>query len=280
MNPLIDPDYIKRQLGRRKPNEFFGQNFLVDEEVLSSIVNAGQIRKTDTILEIGPGLGVLTLELAARAKAVIAVEKDTNLIPSLKSNLKEFKNLTVINDDILKLHLEKYISGPYKVIANIPYYLSSHLFQYLLNLEHKPELIVLLVQKEVGERIVASPGKLSILGISVQIKSEASIQAFVPKQSFWPVPKVDSVIITIKPKNKYPQIDDEKLFFRIVKIAFSSKRKQIHNTLKTGLKLNNDEVKNLLELAKIGFESRPQELALNDWIQLYKTIKENEKFSG
>jgi 16S rRNA (adenine1518-N6/adenine1519-N6)-dimethyltransferase len=280
MNPLIDPDYIKRQLGGRRPNEFFGQNFLVDEEVLSSIVKAGEIKKTDTILEIGPGLGVLTLELAARAKAVIAVEKDRNLIPALKRNLKEFKNLTVLNDDILKLHLEKYITGPYKVIANIPYYLSSHLFQYLLNLEHKPDLIVLLVQKEVGERIVALPGKLSILGISVQIKADASVQAFVPRQSFWPVPKVDSVIITIKPKNKYPQIDDEKLFFRIVKIAFASKRKQIHNTLKTGLKLSNDEVKNLLDSAQIGFESRPQELALNDWIQLYKIVKQNEKFSG
>ncbi|HEV8601460.1 MAG TPA: rRNA adenine N-6-methyltransferase family protein, partial [Patescibacteria group bacterium] len=206
--------------------------------------------------------------------------KDRNLIPALKRNLKEFKNLTVLNDDILKLHLEKYITGPYKVIANIPYYLSSHLFQYLLNLEHKPDLIVLLVQKEVGERIVALPGKLSILGISVQIKADASVQAFVPRQSFWPVPKVDSVIITIKPKNKYPQIDDEKLFFRIVKIAFASKRKQIHNTLKTGLKLSNDEVKNLLDSAQIGFESRPQELALNDWIQLYKIVKQNEKFSG
>lgn len=273
VNPLIDADYIKRQLGHRGPKDFFGQNFLVDGEVLSSIVQAAAISKNDTILEVGPGLGVLTWELVQKAGKVIAVEKDKSLVPILKSNLKEFKNLTILNEDILSFHLEKSISGPYKVVANIPYYLSSHLFRYLLDLKLKPELIVLMVQKEVGERIVATPGELSILGISVQMKADVKIARYVSKQSFWPIPKVDSAIIIIKPKNKYPQIKDEKLFFRIVKAAFSGKRKQIHNTLAAGFTLNKEETQKLLLKIGIDPKTRPQDLSIEEWIALYRKLK-------
>ncbi|MBI2356212.1 MAG: 16S rRNA (adenine(1518)-N(6)/adenine(1519)-N(6))-dimethyltransferase [Candidatus Doudnabacteria bacterium] len=307
MNNLTDPEYIKqlfKQHGLR-PRHYLGQNFLVDEEVLAEVVETAALSKNDTVLEVGPGIGTLTVELAKRAKKVIAVEKDERMVeilhhtlsdlisplgtrgekggleakrlnltpptpsyskrglpnagdPESSSGLREVK---LINQDILRFNLEKEIKGPYKVVANIPYYLTSNLLRHFLTQKNKPSLLVLMVQKEVGERIVAPAGELSILGISVQVFSDAEIAASVSKNSFWPKPKVDSVILRIEPRIKYPQITDYGLFFRILKIAFAGKRKQIKNTIR------NQEA---LQKAKINPTSRPQDLTIEQWVGLYK----------
>ncbi|MDP4000627.1 MAG: 16S rRNA (adenine(1518)-N(6)/adenine(1519)-N(6))-dimethyltransferase RsmA [bacterium] len=257
-----------------------GQNFLVDEVVLAELVEAAQLKKTDTVVEVGPGLGVLTQELVKRAGKVIAVEKDENLYQILKNMYSTSHNpsysrrgIKIVNQDILKFHLDKYINEPYKVVANIPYYLTSKLLQHFLTLENKPKLMVFMIQKEVGERIVAAPGKLSILGISVQVFSNPLIVSEVSKTSFWPVPKVDSVILQITPKNKYPEIENEKLFFKILKIAFSGKRKQIHNTLSSGLKIEKEKLLRIFESINIDPKLRPQDLTIEQWIELYKRIR-------
>ena len=274
MNQLLDRDYLKtflRNSGLR-PKDYLGQNFLVDAEALENIILAADIKPTDTILEVGPGLGVLTEELAKRARTVVAVEKDAALIPILKQTLIDFPIVKFIKEDILRFNVAENISGKYKVVANIPYYLTSKLFQLFLESEKQPELLVLMVQKEVGERVVAGPGELSILGISVQVYADVEIKAYVPKTSFWPVPEVDSVVLKITPRNKYPEIKDKKLFFRIVKIAFAGKRKQIHNTLANGLHLDKKQTNELLMKSGIDGAMRPQDLKIEQWIELYKVI--------
>jgi 16S rRNA (adenine1518-N6/adenine1519-N6)-dimethyltransferase len=246
-----------------RPKDYLGQNFLVDEEALKAIVDSGEIRSTDTVLEVGPGLGVLPSELVKKAKEVIAVEKDDRLVFFLKKQFQDSKNLKVINEDILRFHVKKNIPGNYKVVANIPYYLTSKLFQLFLENEHPPKSLVLMIQKEVGERVVAAPGDLSILGISVQVYADAEIMRVVPKTSFWPVPKVNSVILKITPGEKYPEITDKKLFFRMLKTAFAGKRKQIKNT-----------IKNLEAIQRSGIDpmARPQDLSIESWIALYKAL--------
>lgn len=275
MNPLLDSSYLKtflRNSGLR-PKDYLGQNFLVDEEALQNIIRAADIKSSETILEVGPGLGVLTEELAKRAGRVVAVEKDENLLTILKHPLSHLEMVEFVHSDILKVDLSKYISGPYKVVANIPYYLTSKLFQFLLEKNNPPECLVLMVQKEVGERVIAAPGELSILGISVQVYADAEIAAYVPKTSFWPVPEVDSVVLKITPREKYPEIKDKKLFFRILKIAFAGKRKQIHNTLGNGLHLDKEKTNELLTKSGIDGVIRPQDLKIEQWIDLYKEIK-------
>ncbi len=264
------------QQSHLRPKDYLGQNFLVDEVALGKIVEAADLKSTDTVLEVGPGLGVLSSELAPRVGKLIAVEKDRSIIPILKKHLKRFDNAEIYQEDILRFHAAKFISGDYKVVANIPYYLTSKLLQHFLELESSPTLLVLMVQKEVGERVIAPAGELSILGISVQIYADAEIIHHVPKQSFWPVPKVDSVILKITPRNKYPEITDKKIFFRLIKLAFSGKRKQIHNTLTNGLKLPKDKIFQMLEKAGIEPTTRPQDVEIGDWIKLYQIISQED----
>jgi 16S rRNA (adenine1518-N6/adenine1519-N6)-dimethyltransferase len=254
-----------------RPKDYLGQNFLVDDDALEAVAEAGDLKKGDVVLEIGPGLGVLTKLLAKRARRVIAVEKDKKLLPVLKREIKDFANVQIVNEDILRFNIGRSIAGPFKVVANIPYYLTSKLIYNLLKLDDKPEVIVLMIQKEVGERIVAGPGELSVLGLSVQFYADAEIVASVPANNFWPAPEVDSVIIRIVPKAEVPKIDDKQLF-RVIKIAFAGKRKQIHNTLASGLKLSKEEVAKLLESAGVSPTARPQDLGLEDWIRLSETV--------
>lgn len=291
MNNLTNPNYLKSFLKQSglKPKHYLGQNFLVDEDVLQEIIATAQLKKSDTVLEVGPGLGVLTQELVKHAGKVIAVEKDERMVELLRQELPPTPSLIkegvekppdkrgsyiLVNQDILKFHLDKHIFGPYKVVANIPYYLTSHLIKYFLEQKNKPQLMVLVVQKEVGERVVAQPGELSVLGISVQFFADAEIAAVVPKESFWPIPKVDSAILRIEPKEKYPEVTDHKLFFRIIKTAFAGKRKQIHNTL-ANLHLSKEKVFEILTEAKINPSDRPQELGLQEWVRLCKLIADS-----
>ncbi len=264
------------QQSHLRPKDYLGQNFLVDEDALEKIIAAADLQTTDTVLEVGPGLGVLTAELAPRVGKLIAVEKDRNIIPILKKHMKRFENVEIYHEDILRFHAAKFISGDYKVVANIPYYLTSKLLQHFLELETPPKLLVLMVQKEVGERVIASAGELSVLGISVQIYADAQIMGQVSKTSFWPVPKVDSVILKITPHDKYPEITDKKIFFRLVKLAFSGKRKQIHNTLTNGLKLPKDKIFQMLEKSGIEPTTRPQDVEIREWIKLYQIISKED----
>src|SRR5258708_1107084 len=274
MNKLTDVDQLKNYLRARnfKPRDYMGQNFLIDEDVLSKIISVSELKSSDVVLEVGPGLGILTGELVAVVKEVWAVEKDPKLAAMLKIEFAGEKKLKIINEDILRFHVSRNILSEYKVVANIPYYLTSKLLQFFLEQPQPPKLMVLMIQKEVGERVVASEGNLSILGISVQVYADVEIAASVSKNSFWPVPKVDSVVLKITPKNKHPGIRDRKLFFRIIKIAFAGKRKMIQNTLAHGFKMERNKVLSWLEKAKINPNLRPQDLAIQDWISLYKTF--------
>jgi 16S rRNA (adenine1518-N6/adenine1519-N6)-dimethyltransferase len=272
MNELTNPKFIK-DLFRHyqlKPKDYMGQNFLVDEMALDSIVEAGDLKKTDTVVEVGPGLGVLTQQLAERAGKVIAIEKDSTLLDILDLNLREHNNVTVVNQDVLSFDFDSNVKEPYKVVANIPYYLTSHLFQYFLALENKPQLMVLLVQKEVGHRVTAKPGDMSLLAISVQLYADPQIVAHVSRDSFWPSPQVDSVVLKIIPKQNQPKIN-EKEFFKIVKVGFAAKRKQLHNNLANGLDMEVGQIDSWLRNNNIDPTDRAEDLSLEDWIKLCKT---------
>jgi 16S rRNA (adenine1518-N6/adenine1519-N6)-dimethyltransferase len=281
-----------------RPKKHLGQNFMTDPLAVQTVIRAADLNSDDVVLEVGPGTGLLTRELLKTAKQVIAIEKDKNLVERLADEFKSEKKLEVIESDILKFDFEKYfhpLSSPklggepaslarrgerrgmkqsYKVVANIPYYLTSHLIQKFLYALHKPTSIILTIQKEVGERIVAQAGKMSLLSLSVQLVADARIEAHISKTSFTPVPQVDSVVIKIIPNDKYPNVEDKKLFFRITKACFIGKRKQIHNTLKHNLHLSGEQVDRLLSQCKIDSQARPQELSMEDWIRLYQTIKD------
>jgi 16S rRNA (adenine1518-N6/adenine1519-N6)-dimethyltransferase len=256
------------------PKKWLGQNFLISKNVLRKIVEAAEISKKDTILEIGPGIGNLTTELAKRAKKVIVVEKDKRMIEILKENLKDYKNVKIIQGDVLKLEPKSYTLKPHKVVANIPYYLTSRLIRKFLETKNKPKSMVLMVQKEVAQRICAKPPKMNLLAVSVQFYAKPKIISFVPKDCFWPRPKVDSAILKISNlKTKNQKI--KKSFFRIVKAGFSQPRKQLVNNLSKGLGLDKEKVKNWLLENKIKPFQRAEVLTLEDWLNLTKNYKIN-----
>jgi len=254
------------------PLKRLGQNFLVDSRAVNKVIKAADLKSDDLVLEIGPGLGVFTKELAKRAKKVMAVEKDKNMVKLLKQSLN-FKNLEIVNNDILKF-IPSFKN--YKIVANLPFYLTSPVIRYFLEIvENPPQQMALVVQKEVGQRICASPPKMSILAVSVQAYAKTEIIGYIPKRSFWPVPKVDSAIIRIIPcLSNYIYMYPEKreLFFKIVKAGFSQPRKQLINNLSKKLKLNKNEAERWLLENKIQPRQRAETLSLKDWLRLTKTI--------
>jgi 16S rRNA (adenine1518-N6/adenine1519-N6)-dimethyltransferase len=244
-----------------------GQNFLIDKAALDAILKAAELTKADTVVEVGPGLGTLTEALVKSVERVITVEKDDVFAERLQAALWNPENLELIHGDILKTNLaDKVKPGRYKVVANIPYYLTSPLIRYFLEEAPRPQLIVLLVQKEVAERLSARPGSLSLLGVSAQFYADVEILRAVPKTSFWPAPKVDSAIIRLTPRE--PVYSDEKAFFGLVKAGFSSKRKTLLNTLSAGLQLTKEETTELLKETGISPAARAQELSLDQWVKL------------
>lgn len=274
--------YLKREgLWAKKG---LGQNFLVDRVALEKIVEAAELKPSDTVLEIGPGLGTLTQELILRAGRVLAVEKDERLAQLLNcsivkllggknSNLaiQQFSNdkLKIVMGDVLDFKTQEIINTkPYKIIANIPYYITSKILKKFLSTENKPELIVLLVQKEVAERICAKPGNLSVLAVSVQYYGEPEIVGIVKRDSFFPTPEVDSAIIKIRTKNTEYSESDEKDFFKIVKAGFNARRKTLLNNLKSGTQLDSGQIIEILDTMKLEKNIRAQELSLEQWIFL------------
>ncbi len=254
-----------------------GQNFLVDEGALNKIVEAAELKSTDIVLEIGPGLGVLTDKLIEKAEKVIAVEKDDRLSILLNSkyqisNDKQNDKIRIINADILdldtkSLNLE---ANSYKLVANIPYYITGKVFRKFLGTTNKPEIIVMLVQKEVAERICAKPGKMSLLSISVQAYGKPEIVDIIKAGSFFPAPKVDSAILKVKIKNNELGIKNEKSFFRCVKHGFASKRKTLINNLSAGYQLEKEKVKDIIVSVGLNENTRAQELSLENWEILSK----------
>lgn len=250
-----------------KPSKGLGQNFLVDKNALNKIIKAADIKSNDVILEIGPGLGVLTKELAKRAKKVIAVEKDKKMIAVLRETLKDYKNVEIINADALKVKLD---TKNYKVVANLPYYITSPVIRKFLESENQPNTMILMVQKEVGQRICSKPPDMNLLAISVQIYSKPEIVSYISKNSFWPKPKVDSAIIKISDIKK-PDINTN-LFFKIVKAGFSQPRKQLVNNISKGLKLTKETALRFLNANGIDSNRRAEILNVKDWINLTNNL--------
>jgi 16S rRNA (adenine1518-N6/adenine1519-N6)-dimethyltransferase len=256
-----------------RPKKSLGQHWLHDDDALNAMLAAGEVTLEDTVVEVGPGLGTLTQKLAHNVKQVMAVELDEKLAEDLK--LKNLSNVEVASQDILTYNFSKLPKG-YKVIANIPYYLTSKLLRNLLEANNPPSVIALLIQKEVAERIVANPGEMSILAVSVQFYAEAKLREVVPTQLFTPPPKVDSQIIQIKRRQTPLFIDvDTDKFFRIVKAGFSEKRKKLRSSLSGGMQLEKTVVDEWLTRAGIPETARAQELTLEQWNVLYKTYRQN-----
>lgn len=253
-----------------KPNKVLGQNFLIDKNILNKIIVSAGLSKEDAVLEVGPGLGVLTRELAKNAGKVIAVEKDKFLADILENTIKKenIENINIIREDILELK-ESELPENYKLVANIPYYLTSPLIRKFLEAKKQPKEIILMVQKEVAQRICAKPPKMSLLAISVQFYAEPKILFNVSKGSFWPSPKVDSAVIRIAPNEK-PAVDPEK-FFKLVKAGFLHPRKQLINNLNS-LNIEKEKIISALEQLSLFPKQRPETLKIEDWIKLTEIL--------
>ena len=255
-----------------RPNKGLGQHFLIDRGSLEAIMGAADPGPTDTVLEIGPGLGVMTTELIQRAGRVVAVETDPILAELLLRDAPE--NLEVVEEDFLGFDLNR-LGADYKVIANIPYYLTSKIFRLLMESSNPPSVMSLLIQKEVAERIAAPPGKMSVLALSVQYYGKPSVIQVVQRFKFWPAPKVDSAILRVEFTGPVFPADRDKLF-RLIKAGFGEKRKQLKNALAGGLNISSEAVVELLRDAKLGETARAQELDLASWERLYKAACKKE----
>ena len=253
----------------RGPKKSLGQHWLKDPEILADIAEAAELTSDDVVLEIGPGLGTLTSRLLARANSVTAVEFDADLARKLPGQFPG-KKLTVVNQDILQFDLSQ-LPKNYEVVANVPYYITSKIVEKLMTAGNKPSIAVLLVQKEVAERIAAEAGNMSILSVSVQIFAEAELDIEVPRQFFTPPPKVDSQVVILRTRNN-PLItpEDQRDFFRIVKAGFSAKRKKLRSSLSGGLGIDKSSVEELLKNAGISPDARAEDLAIEDWKRLLK----------
>ena len=277
--PSAQVGELLRQSGIR-PKKRLGQHFLIDEAILDTIVVAAELSPADIVIEVGPGLGVLTAELARGAGKVIAVELDTRLASFLKRRLASLGNVDVINADILKVSPSQLLEtkGDYKVVANLPYYITSPILRRFVEASPKPSLMVVMVQKEVGNAIVAGPGEMSLLAVSLQVYSKPKIVSYVPSQSFYPPPKVDSAIVRFdllpQPAVKVADING---FFKVVKCGFTSPRKQLHNSLAQGMGVKPAEVALLLERAGIESQRRAETLSLEEWARLYEVWAASRK---
>ena len=248
-----------------------GQNFLINAGILEKIVSAAELNRNDTVLEIGPGTGNLTKLLSEKAGQVIAIEKDRRLIENLKI---KFPAVKIIEEDVLGFKPEEYDlkEEAYKIVANIPYYITSNLLRTIFEEWPVPKLIVLTVQKEVAKRIVAKPPDMNLLALSVQFYSEPKIIGYISKGSFRPMPKVDSAIIKLTPHNQ-PTSANPEMFFKLVKAGFSGKRKQLINNLVKNFGMIREDLLRIFEKMTMKQDVRAENLSLNQWIELSKLME-------
>ncbi len=260
---------LLRRYGLR-PDKRLGQNFLVDTAALGRVVRAAELRPDETVLEIGAGLGTLTARLSASAKRVIAVEVDRRLIPVLEQEVGGCPNVEIVQGDALQIDLEAVTRGEaYVVVANIPYLITSALIRRLLEAGHPPGRLVLTLQAEVGERIVAGPGEMSLLALSVQVYGAPRLAARIPAGAFYPAPEVESVVLRI---DRHPQAlmppDRVVAFFRLARAGFGQKRKMLRNAAAGGLAVEPSVVAGWMQAAGLPATARAQELSLEDWNRL------------
>jgi 16S rRNA (adenine1518-N6/adenine1519-N6)-dimethyltransferase len=258
---------IALQLAGLKAIKGLGQHFLVDQESLDAVMASGELTAKDVVLEVGPGLGVMTLPLTRRVNKVIAVEMDNNLADLLDRDRPS--NLEVRKGDVLAINVNE-LPSSYKVVANIPYYLTSKLFRLFLQSSHRPQLMSVLIQKEVAQRIVAEPGGMSILALSVQYYGYPTITTIVERHKFWPPPKVDSAVLQVKVYDKPVFTADEAKLFRLIKAGFGEKRKMMKNSLAGGLNISMELSVQLIADAKLPSTVRAQEMSLKQWEGLYR----------
>ncbi|PJE50411.1 MAG: ribosomal RNA small subunit methyltransferase A [Candidatus Yanofskybacteria bacterium CG10_big_fil_rev_8_21_14_0_10_36_16] len=271
---------IKRELRllNIRPKKSMGQNFLVNEGTYKKITETLELKPNETVIEVGPGLGILTDFLATTGANVIAVEKDDNLSEYLKNKFQYYKNVKIINEDILLFKPNDYKKQivDCSVVGNIPYYLTSRLIRNIFESnnwkETKPKQVVLMIQKEVARRITARPPKMSLLAVSVQYYSKPKVISKVPRTNFYPQPEVDSAIIKMLPhKSSVSGVDDEK-FFKVVKAGFSEKRKKISNNLSKQLKIDKQKIIKILEEINIDPGRRAETLTIEEWNKVAKQL--------
>jgi 16S rRNA (adenine1518-N6/adenine1519-N6)-dimethyltransferase len=280
LNPLHIPELL-RHYGIR-PQKSLGQNFLADHNALLKIVQDAGVSPDDRVLEIGAGVGNLTRILAAQAKQVIAVEIDQNLFPVLEEVTHAFEKVTLIKGDILELPLESLFGDDgYLVVANIPYYITSAVIRHLLEAEVKPARMILTMQREVAERIINKDEKMSLLSLSVQVYGEARIGSHIPASCFYPEPNVDSAVLLID-VYRVPKLTPEGIqkLFKLAHAAFNQKRKMLRGSLSPLFGYDKEAAAALLEQAGIDPRSRPETLALEDWISLVEVLGELGSTSG
>ncbi|HNT29676.1 MAG TPA: 16S rRNA (adenine(1518)-N(6)/adenine(1519)-N(6))-dimethyltransferase RsmA [bacterium] len=270
-----------------QPDKRLGQNFLIDQHIFDKIIQAAELRTQDTVLEVGAGLGNLTGFLADNAEQVIAIEKDKRLIPLLKETMKQYHNIGIINQDILKLTLPLikgnkaqkggflFKAHHYKLIANIPYYITSHLIRMFLETEYPPELVVLLIQKDVADRMLAEPPDMNLLALSVRYFAHVEIVTKVAKSCFWPAPEVESAIIKIVPdKEIYDQdFAQHAYFFQLVRAGFSQKRKKLATLLANELEISKQDIEATLARLNLPPTVRAQEVSLEQWQKISTLLK-------
>ena len=281
--PIIaSPQVTQHILNRFKlrADKKLGQNFLIDENVVRQIVAAAELSEADTALEVGPGIGTLTQGLAESKARVVAVELDTRLLPVLATTLNGYDNVRVVHGDILKVNIMEEVGAPsFKVCANLPYYITTPIIFALLEKRLPMERLVAMVQKEVAERMAAQPGgkEYGALSVAIQYYTEPKIAFIVPPTSFIPAPAVDSAVIVCKRREKPPvEVCDEGLFFRVVKAAFSLRRKMLSNSLKN-MGIKSEQVAKWLELAGVDGKRRAETLSLEDFAKLTNSFNEAVK---
>ncbi|HSX05450.1 MAG TPA: 16S rRNA (adenine(1518)-N(6)/adenine(1519)-N(6))-dimethyltransferase RsmA [Candidatus Saccharimonadales bacterium] len=258
------------------PKKALGQHWLHDTATLVAICDAAQVQTGDTVLEVGPGLGTLTKQLLQRHATVTAVEYDPTLADGLRKMVWEDGPPNIIQQDILEFDLTTLPAG-YKVVANIPYYLTSNLIRVLCESANPFSTAAILIQKEVAERVAAQPGQMSLLSVSAQYYCDVSLGPMVPAKMFTPPPKVDSQVLVLRYRTQpLFKAVDTKQFFRLVKAGFSQKRKTLVNSLSGGLATSKDQARSLLQAANIPENTRAQALSLDEWHRLYQASSQQK----
>jgi 16S rRNA (adenine1518-N6/adenine1519-N6)-dimethyltransferase len=269
---LTDIGSLKRLLARHglRPNKSFGQHFLISRKALDAVVEAARLEGGDNVLEVGSGTGVLTVELASRTARVVAVEIDRNILPVLRETTARFPNVEIVPRDLLDIDPEQVFSGePYKLVANLPYYITALTLRHFLEARNRPREMVVMVQREVAERMTAAPGDMSLLALSVQFYAEPKIVARVPPTAFFPPPQVESAVVRLELHPEPPLSGAAReRFFELAHAGFAEKRKQVHNSLARNLRVPQEEVARWLATAGIDPMRRAETLSLADWLRL------------
>jgi 16S rRNA (adenine1518-N6/adenine1519-N6)-dimethyltransferase len=256
-----------------KAKKSLGQNFLKDEEIITEILQVAEVGPEDHVFEIGPGTGVLTEKLLGKVAHVFAVELDHQLVKRLEEHFKESQGFSILEGNVLEINLNEVLAqagcqnGQYKVIANIPYYITAPIIRTLLSLRLRPKSLTLMVQKEVAERMTAKPGDMSLLSLMVQYYSDARIAILVPREAFDPVPAVESAVVQLIPKRSFDPVADRKIF-RFARAGFAARRKTLVNNLTSSFHLSREQLLKVLECMELPNDIRAQALSVEDWERL------------